>query len=70
MNLTLDNTDSSITYQGMWESPSSHKSSLDYGGNHAFSSDPFANATLTFAGVLHLVGLGQQRSYRLLLSFI
>ncbi|KAJ7717603.1 hypothetical protein B0H14DRAFT_2412634 [Mycena olivaceomarginata] len=51
MNVTLDNTDSSITYQGEWESPSRHKSSLDYSGNHAYSSDPSANATLTFAGV-------------------
>ncbi|KAJ7690863.1 hypothetical protein B0H17DRAFT_935572 [Mycena rosella] len=51
LNVTVDDTDPSITYQGVWEPSSSHLSSLDFGGGHAVSSDITATATFTFTGV-------------------
>ncbi|KAK6972009.1 hypothetical protein R3P38DRAFT_2669221 [Favolaschia claudopus] len=51
VNITVDNTDSSIEYTGTWEPPTDHKSTLNYGGNHAYSSDPQASVTWVFTGV-------------------
>ncbi|KAJ7732981.1 hypothetical protein B0H16DRAFT_1468276 [Mycena metata] len=51
LNVTIDDTDSAIVYQGSWEASSTHLSSLDYGGSHTVSGDSTASATLTFTGV-------------------
>ncbi|KAK6997206.1 hypothetical protein R3P38DRAFT_3370330 [Favolaschia claudopus] len=48
VNITVENTDSSIEYTGTWEPPTDHKSTLNYGGNHAYSSDPQASVTWVF----------------------
>ncbi|KAJ7614513.1 hypothetical protein FB45DRAFT_758475 [Roridomyces roridus] len=50
-NVSLDNTDSLITYrpQSSWES--GLRSGLDFGGSHSVSSDPASNAVLNFTGV-------------------
>ncbi|KAF7324483.1 hypothetical protein MKEN_00489000 [Mycena kentingensis (nom. inval.)] len=50
-NITIDDTDSQIVYSGLWDPSSTHRSSLDYGGSHTFSSDPTASATFKFTGV-------------------
>jgi len=50
-NLTIDDTDPSIHYQGNWDADSYQMSRLDYGGAHTVSEDPSANATFTFVGV-------------------
>ncbi|KAJ7113379.1 hypothetical protein C8R44DRAFT_630839 [Mycena epipterygia] len=51
LNVTIDDNDSTIVYKGDWESSSSIRSTLDYGGGHAVSTDRTASATVTFAGV-------------------
>ncbi|KAJ7733662.1 hypothetical protein B0H16DRAFT_1328049 [Mycena metata] len=51
INVTIDDTDPAIVYQGSWEASSTHLSSLDYGGSHTVSGDSTASATLTFTGV-------------------
>nr|GAT60421.1 predicted protein [Mycena chlorophos] len=51
VNVTLDDTDPSIVYNGIWDPSSEHKSSLDFNGSHTFSSDASGSATLTFTGV-------------------
>ncbi|CAK5274394.1 unnamed protein product [Mycena citricolor] len=51
LNVTVDDTDSSIGYIGTWEPSSSHQSPLDFGGSHTFSSDDSGKAVFTFTGV-------------------
>ncbi|KAF7344279.1 hypothetical protein MVEN_01719300 [Mycena venus] len=51
LNVSIDDTDPSIMYGGQWEGSSTIRSSLDYGGGHAVSTDSSASATLTFTGV-------------------
>ncbi|KAJ7664595.1 hypothetical protein DFH06DRAFT_1324137 [Mycena polygramma] len=51
LNVTIDDTDPLITYQGTWEPSATLLSGLDYGGSHTLSTDPSASATLTFTGV-------------------
>ncbi|KAJ7263095.1 hypothetical protein C8J57DRAFT_1719279 [Mycena rebaudengoi] len=48
LNVTVDDTDSAISYTGEWER---HSSGLNYGGAHAVSADPDGSATFTFTGV-------------------
>ncbi|KAJ7149766.1 hypothetical protein C8R43DRAFT_1068136 [Mycena crocata] len=50
-NITVDDNDAMLSYQGTWESSSLHRSGLDYGGGHNVSSDVAATATFTFIGV-------------------
>jgi len=50
-NISIDDTDPSITYQGIWTPDFENASSLYYGGTLAASTDPNANATLMFTGV-------------------
>ncbi|KAJ7733065.1 hypothetical protein DFH07DRAFT_755043 [Mycena maculata] len=51
-NVTIDDTDfAMITYSGIWEASSTHRSPLDYNGSHTLSSDSAASATFTFTGV-------------------
>jgi hypothetical protein len=47
LNVTVDDTDSAISYTGEWER---HSSGLNYGGAHAVSADPDGSATFTFTG--------------------
>jgi hypothetical protein len=49
-NISIDDTDPSITYQGIWTPDFENASSLYYGGTLAASTDPNANATLMFTG--------------------
>ncbi|KAJ7153356.1 hypothetical protein C8R46DRAFT_912587 [Mycena filopes] len=51
LNVTIDDTDAMITYEGSWEPSATHMSGLDYGGTHTVSGDTAANATFTFTGV-------------------
>ncbi|KAJ7288854.1 hypothetical protein C8J57DRAFT_522551, partial [Mycena rebaudengoi] len=51
VNVTIDDSSSLITYAGNWEPPSTHLSSLDYGGSHTVTSAPGSSATLKFTGV-------------------
>ncbi|KAJ6494323.1 hypothetical protein C8R45DRAFT_1135093, partial [Mycena sanguinolenta] len=51
LNVTIDDTNPNVVYNGAWEPSSSHQSSLDYGGSHTLSSDNNANALVTFTGV-------------------
>ncbi|KAJ7171287.1 hypothetical protein C8R46DRAFT_895374 [Mycena filopes] len=50
-NITLDDVSPMIKYAGQWEPSSSHRSGLDFGGSHTFSSDAAGSATFTFTGV-------------------
>ncbi|KAF8164647.1 hypothetical protein K438DRAFT_1730904 [Mycena galopus ATCC 62051] len=50
LNVTIDDTDTMIQYNGLWTPDSQLKSSLDYGGAHTISTDPTANAIFTFTG--------------------
>lgn len=50
-DVTIDDQDASISYQGSgWENPSGHQSILDYGTGHTVSSTPGDTATFTFTG--------------------
>ncbi|KAF7303935.1 hypothetical protein MIND_00624100 [Mycena indigotica] len=52
VNVTVDDIDTtSIVYRGLWDLSTDHKSNLDFGGSHTYSSDLSATATLTFTGV-------------------
>jgi hypothetical protein len=46
-NITIDDSDSTITYTGDWRRS---VSSLDFGGSHAFTVDPTAQAVVAFTG--------------------
>jgi len=50
-NITIDDTDPSITYQGAWAPDSANVSPLYNGGTLASSTDPNAYATFVFTGV-------------------
>jgi hypothetical protein len=50
-NFTVDDTDPSIQYVGVWDPSSSHPSLLDVGGSHTLSEDPAGSATFTFTGM-------------------
>jgi len=54
-NITVDDTDPSVSYVGSWEPSASHLSSLDIGGSHTLSEDPNGSATFTFTGMSALV---------------
>lgn len=49
-NVTIDDSDPSITYDGDWDNDSFQVSPLDYGGSHTVSEDPGAMAILNFTG--------------------
>ncbi|KAJ6587443.1 hypothetical protein DFH09DRAFT_909559 [Mycena vulgaris] len=51
LNVTVDDLSPMIAWSGQWEPSSTHRSGLDYGGSHTFSSDSEASATFTFTGV-------------------
>ncbi|KAJ7210778.1 hypothetical protein GGX14DRAFT_363155 [Mycena pura] len=51
LNVTVDDTDSSIIYRGAWDPRTAHLSGLDYGGSHRLSTNPAANATFAFSGI-------------------
>ena len=46
-NITIDDSDSMITYTGDWRRSNS---TLDFGGSHAYTLDPEAQAVVTFIG--------------------
>ncbi|KAJ7106809.1 hypothetical protein C8R43DRAFT_1080584 [Mycena crocata] len=48
-NITIDDTDSAISYLGTWEASENQRSSLDYGGTHPVSSTG-GSAVFTFTG--------------------
>jgi hypothetical protein len=48
-NITVDNTDPSITYSSGWTP--AQPNSLDYGGGHVLSTHPTATATFQFTGL-------------------
>ena len=50
-NVTIDNTDSRISYAGTWDPTASHTSALDIGGSHTLSEDPNGSATFSFTGM-------------------
>ncbi|KAK0229205.1 hypothetical protein EDD85DRAFT_776319 [Armillaria nabsnona] len=50
-NITIDDTDGRITYEGIWNNHSIYNSTLDFGGSHSLSEDSSASATFTFTGV-------------------
>lgn len=50
-NVTIDDTDPSIVYQGNWTSEPFYKSQ-SYNGSHHLSTDPNAKATFTFVGMI------------------
>ncbi|KAJ8515635.1 hypothetical protein ONZ45_g6986 [Pleurotus djamor] len=50
-NVTLDDGDSRIVYEGQWNRSSLSQSSLDYGGSHQFASAGGSRATFKFTGV-------------------
>lgn len=50
-NITVDDTDPSISYSGAWEPSSTHVSRLDIGGTHTLSEDANGFATFTFTGM-------------------
>ena len=49
-NITIDDTDPSIVYSGVWDPTSDTQNSLAYGGAHHVSFEPDATATWQFTG--------------------
>ncbi|KIY73926.1 hypothetical protein CYLTODRAFT_485065 [Cylindrobasidium torrendii FP15055 ss-10] len=49
-NVTVDDSDARVIYNGSWDQ-GNHQSSLDYNGSHALSYDPTASASFSFTGV-------------------
>ncbi|KAK0493338.1 hypothetical protein EDD18DRAFT_417654 [Armillaria luteobubalina] len=50
-NITIDDTDRRIVYEGTWNDRSIYNSTLDFGGSHSLSEDSSAAAVFTFTGV-------------------
>ncbi|KAK0455299.1 uncharacterized protein EV420DRAFT_1273006 [Desarmillaria tabescens] len=50
-NITIDDTDGHVVFQGIWNDHSIYNSSLDFGGSHSLSEDSSAAAVFTFIGV-------------------
>lgn len=48
-NVTIDDSNARIIYNGSWDQ-GKHQSSLDYNGSHALSYDPNASASFSFTG--------------------
>ncbi|KAK0227653.1 hypothetical protein IW262DRAFT_1454835 [Armillaria fumosa] len=47
-NITIDDTDGRIVYEGTWNDRSIYNSTLDFGGSHSLSEDRSAAAIFTF----------------------
>ncbi|KAK0431534.1 hypothetical protein EV421DRAFT_166902 [Armillaria borealis] len=50
-NITIDDTNGRIVYEGIWNDRSIYNSTLDFGGSHSLSEDSSAAAIFTFTGV-------------------